>query len=72
MLAVYIATKNDRNGNPRRGWIVMDQSGEAVRFVEEGYRGNGALADAGLPDIPATSRLDVTPGEFAGWRKWSK
>lgn len=41
--AVKIEADNDRNGNPRRGWLVYDQTGTYAAFVDEGYRGEQAL-----------------------------
>ena len=37
---IYVEAVNDRNGNPRRGWVVtwMDNL-----FVDEGYKGRDAL-----------------------------
>lgn len=36
--AIYVRATNDVNGNPRRGWKVMD--GETmIRFHDEGYAG---------------------------------
>ncbi len=70
MIAVYIATKNDTNGNPRRGWIVFNASGGVSGFVDEGYLGTAALAEAGWGTIPRTAqRITVTPGEYRGWKK---
>lgn len=51
LIAQYVTTKHDVNGNPRRGWTVYtvdkDASGREVlryvRFVDEGYAGNNAL-----------------------------
>lgn len=61
-LAVYIATANDVNGNPRRGWYVSRLDGQEVArskvgklgetapvytaWVEEGYNGTSAPVDA--------------------------
>lgn len=44
--AVYIDAGTDRNGNPRRGWLLYDKAGDFRLFVEEGYRGRGALKSA--------------------------
>jgi hypothetical protein len=55
MLAIHIATENDTSGNPRRGWFIADDEGNFVDFVDEGYTGTGALAEAGYPDIVRTS-----------------
>jgi hypothetical protein len=65
MLAIYITAQNDRNGNPRRGWIIVDDSGVTVDFVDEGYSGREALAAAGYPRTHDTSRVEVTPREYA-------
>ena len=34
MLAVHIASENDTNGNPRRGWFITDDNGDYVDFVD--------------------------------------
>ena len=65
MLAVHIASENDTNGNPRRGWFIADDHGDYVDFVDEGYMGSGALAEAGYPDIPRTSaKISVKPSVY--------
>lgn len=42
---VYVKTKNDVNGNPRRGWIVPSSyfQTDGNLFVDEGYEGRWAL-----------------------------
>ena len=56
---VYIAAKNDTNGNPRRGWYCY-RSGMLLGFRDEGY--------AGLPrewrEVNTTGRIDVIPEEY--------
>jgi hypothetical protein len=65
MLAVHIASENDANGNPRRGWFIADDHGDYVDFVDEGYLGPGALAEAGYPDIVRTSAMiSVKPSVY--------
>lgn len=71
--AVYVGTKNDVNGNPRRGWLVDTGGGRAV-FVDEGYGGRQSLKQA-CPT--ATQRFDsykygplqVEPGEYRALKK---
>lgn len=64
MLAIYIHTKNDTNGNPRRGWmIVKPHSGHVVEFIEEGYEGRAALRKS-YPNAVETGFIAVTPGEY--------
>jgi len=73
MLAVYISTTNDTSGNPRRGWIIFDDTGHSSTFIDEGYLGKAALAQGGFPTIARTyTRINVTPGEYRSWMKVRK
>lgn len=38
-LAQKVNAGNDRNGNPRRGWLVYDIDGSFAGFHDEGYEG---------------------------------
>jgi len=51
MIAIKINAGNDKNGNPRRGWIVVDTSGTIERFVDESYEGKAALSQ-NAPHVP--------------------
>lgn len=73
-IAVKISAPNDRNGNPRRGWLVYDvreQAGrigecadsDLVAFVDEGYRGIGALR-ARFPRAHVLSEVSVSVAEY--------
>lgn len=65
MLAIKINAGNDRNGNPRRGWIICNESGEFVDFVDEGYAGNGALRTSSYSSAtPTTQELEVAPSVY--------
>jgi hypothetical protein len=39
----YLRAHNDRNGNPRRCYVVTDLDGRHVETIDEGYSGNAAL-----------------------------
>lgn len=75
--AIYVKAPNDRNGNPRRGWIFTESSGETW-WQEEGYAGLSAIK----PDIRAeylrqvardAITINVTAGEYRSLRKqWSQ
>jgi len=69
--AVKIQAMNDRNGNPRRGWIVREvREGQAyaegpVVFVPEGYEHDEARLDREFPSgVVVIATVDVTPGEY--------
>ena len=59
MLAIYIDAGHSTNGNPRRGWIITDDSGSFIDFVDEGYEGKAALSRAGYAEYPPTPRIEV-------------
>ncbi len=68
MTAVYVNAGNDSSGNPRRGWVVYADGPDGMRwegFVDEGYDGDRALDECGVPRIVATyPALDITPGAY--------
>jgi hypothetical protein len=50
--AIKINAKNDANGNPRRGWVILNTAEgytACVDFVDEGYEGSQAVVKAGYP-----------------------
>jgi hypothetical protein len=64
-IAIHINAGNDTNGNPRRGWIIVDSQGTAIDFIDEGYSGPGALkvsaySGAALSDFT----IDVSPSFY--------
>lgn len=61
--AIEIRAVNDSNGNPRRGWIVLDKSGTKLGFVDHAYRGWGALKRA-YPDVVELYSVDVKPSVY--------
>lgn len=60
-MLVRIATTNDTNGNPRRGWLSVTSAGQPLRWIEEGYLGTGAIA--GIDD-GETMTIHVQPKEY--------
>lgn len=64
MIAIKLDAGNDRNGNRRRVFVVLDKDGEIRGIVDEGYKGTSALRDAfpkvkNYPPVFAT-----TPQEY--------
>lgn len=63
-VAIKINAGHDTNGNPRRGWLIVDaMSGNQIDFVDEGYRGWAGLKHD-YPDVVEGPELVVTPGEY--------
>jgi len=63
MQALKIEAPNDSSRNPRRGWIVYNESGNIVSFVNENYNSNALkraypfirMTDLGC--IPTTAKF---------------
>jgi len=64
MLAVYIAAKNSPTGNPQRGWLIADDDGNFIDFVDEGYTGSHSLRRAGYEGIASTPRIEVSRSTY--------
>jgi hypothetical protein len=60
-MLIYIATTNDTNGNPRRGWIRTTSAGQPLGWIEEGYEGHGAIRGY---DDGESMKITVLPSEF--------
>jgi len=81
---IHLIAGHDTNGNPRRGYLLIGRAGYPIGYVDEGYRGEDALADvvrnyrawSGLTDggaytprkLPWPVSVTTTPGELRDWR----
>jgi hypothetical protein len=71
MLAIKIRAKNDTDGNPRRGWLLVNTAGDVVNFVDEGYRGKAQLslvAHRMRVSVVEGPEIQVGPGEYRAWK----
>jgi hypothetical protein len=73
-IAQHMHTANDRNGNPRRGFLVTSVNGTIEAFVIEGYEGPAALAEwveHRLPIVVASSfvSIEITPAQYNAFVK---
>ena len=55
--AIHLNAGNDRNGNPRRAYLIYDVTGAYVGSVNEGYQGAGAIEASGL--LPGGATVTV-------------
>ncbi len=51
---------HDRNGNPRRVFILLDASGDIVQAIDEGYTGMPKVCGR-LVQLPT---LNIEPAEY--------
>lgn len=63
MIALYLDAGNDKNGNPRRGWLLVSSDGTFYDFVDEGYSGHSALRQQ-YPNVVSTERIPTTPAFY--------
>jgi hypothetical protein len=66
-VALRLIAPIDRNGNGRRGWLVLDGEGSMIRFVEEGCTGPSVLKTAGFGSVPRGVEIQITAGEYRNW-----
>lgn len=71
-IAIKVDAGHTTNGNPRRGWAVINtRQGELVDFVDEGYQGISALMRA-YPDAVEALQLEVAPKEYRDLLKFAR
>lgn len=70
---IHLCAPNDRNGNPRRIFLVM-AGGEVLHAIDEGYRGFGAVK-AALPQhleangLRVACEISIPPAEYREWKQ---
>lgn len=71
-VAIKLCAPNDRNGNPRRVYVVLDTfTGDIIDAIDEGYCGIGGLHKE-YPDIPSPPEFYTTPAEYRSLLKIGK
>jgi len=65
---IQLNAGNDRNGNPRRVFVALED-GEIVGTWDDGYRGRGALPESlrgrwGGFSLVRGCRFDTSPSEY--------
>ena len=68
MFAIYISAGHDRNGNPKRGWIIASSDGSFIDFVDEGFEGYAALK-LKYPNITTTEGIEVVNSSYSDAKK---
>ena len=68
-MLIRVITLNTPSGNPRRGWVHVNEHGNFIAFIDEGYSGSEAiqhLRDAGVAE---SITLNITPKEYNQLKK---
>lgn len=61
---IRLNASNDRNGNPRRCYVAINQSGDIVGVWDEGYKGYGAVPEDLQDKAHMAPTFLTTPGEY--------
>jgi hypothetical protein len=70
LLAIKINAGLSSNGNPRKGWIIVDtRDGDRIDFVDEGY---GTDLDRHYPDIIRFEWINVSAAEYREQLKFAR
>ena len=65
IMLIKVNAENTTNGNPRRGWILVNNEGNFVRFFDEGYDDGGEeLRELRKVEPLAFPALNITPKEY--------
>lgn len=67
---VIAASGHTRSGNPKRGWLIVDNEGFSVDFVDEGYEGKAVFKRA-YPDAIETSPLEISNQQYRDFMKFA-
>lgn len=67
---IYLRTKNDKNGNPRRLFASIICGG-ITRVYDEGYEGTNCVPESlrGLAKAASNYPIETTPGEYRRLKK---
>ena len=65
MVCIKLNAGNDRNGNPRWVYVLLDSDGDIVRAVDEGYDGIHAVNRIpGAEGVRDCVEFATTPAEY--------
>ncbi len=62
----WVRAPNDKNGNPRRVWLVYGKDGTPIEVIDEGCAGMPKR----LRELPELPTMDVSPTAYKGWLKF--
>jgi hypothetical protein len=63
MIAIHLNAGNDRNGNPRRLFLILNEKATIVRAIDEGYEGTQALVPE-FASVPVSQQIPTTYKEY--------
>jgi hypothetical protein len=68
-MLIRVITNNTTSGNPRRGWVHVDEHGNFVAFIDEGYEGSQPIQQLRWAGEVESISLNITPKEYNQLKK---
>ena len=68
-MLIRVITQNTPSGNPRRGWVHVNQHGNFVAFIDEGYFGTEPIQQLRNAGVAESITLNITPKEYNQLKK---
>lgn len=69
LVCVHLCAPNDRNGNPRRAFLFINEHNAAVFLWPESYAGPDCVLQSLRPLAHRATRINVSAGELRSWLK---
>jgi len=68
---ISLSAPHDPNGNPRRVFVVFDDTGSVMDAIDEGYTGRRGF-EGKYPGLLGGARFATTYQEYRGLLKWAE
>jgi hypothetical protein len=68
-MLIRVITQNTPSGNPRRGWVHVNQHGNFIAFIDEGYFGTEPIQQLRDAGVAESITLNITPKEYNQLKK---
>ena len=63
-MLIRVVAQNTTTGNPRRGWVYVDNNGDYVSFIDEVYYGSQPIEQFVKAGEKETITLNITPKQY--------
>lgn len=68
-MLIRVITTNTTSGNPRRGWVHVNEHGNFIAFIDEGYSGSEPIQQLRNAGVAESITLNITPKEYNQLKK---
>jgi hypothetical protein len=70
----HLCAPNDRNGNPRRLWVLYSKgTGDVFEVINEGYGGRPTVCDARrVKTATEVAQIQISTKEYNNWCREAK